>query len=116
MVINRDGNDYSNIEFVSYTGKYPNLCSGVLTLRICGEECVFGHNCEDFDCKTGLYKDENYDKFWISGGCIGGDGVAYRDEWNIICEELPKKYRKYVDEIDRVFNDNVEWGCCGGCS
>ena len=32
------------VEFVSYTGTYPNLCSGVLTLRIDGEEVRFGHD------------------------------------------------------------------------
>ena len=26
-----------DIEFVSYNGKYPNLCSGVLTLRVDGQ-------------------------------------------------------------------------------
>ena len=27
---------------------------------------------------------------------------------------LPNKYKKYATEIDRVFNANVEHGCCGG--
>lgn len=26
------------VEFVSYTGKWPNLCSGILTLNIDGVE------------------------------------------------------------------------------
>lgn len=30
-------------------------------------------------------------------------------------DKLPEKYRKYASEIDRAFNDNVEYGCCGGC-
>ena len=30
------------VEFVSYTGEFPNLCRGVLTLRIDGEEVRFG--------------------------------------------------------------------------
>lgn len=25
------------VEFVSYTGEYPNLCSGILTVKIDGE-------------------------------------------------------------------------------
>jgi hypothetical protein len=31
-----------NIEFVSYNGKYPNLCSGKLTVKIDGKEVSFG--------------------------------------------------------------------------
>lgn len=30
-----------HVEFVSYTGKYPNLCNGTLTLRIDGKEVRF---------------------------------------------------------------------------
>ena len=35
--------------------------------------------------------------------------------WVIDVNELPEKYRKYAMEINEVFNDNVPWGCCGGC-
>ena len=27
----------------------------------------------------------------------------------------PEQYRKYAAEIDLVFNENVPYGCCGGC-
>ena len=48
------------VEFVSYTGEYPNLCRGVLTLCIDGEEVRFGHNYGVFESwKT----DGNYDAF-----------------------------------------------------
>ena len=30
-------------------------------------------------------------------------------------EEVPDKYKKYIVDIDYVFNANVEFGCCGGC-
>lgn len=40
MVINRP--ECKNVvEFVSYTGKYPNLCSGVLTLKINGKTYIY---------------------------------------------------------------------------
>lgn len=121
MIINRENERKTeNVEFVSYTGKYPNLCSGVLTLKICGEECVFGHNSRDYDYKTGHYKDGNYDAFWSSGGSAGFNGgysnsYVNQGEWHTDVEALPEKFKKYADEIDRVFNDNVEHGCCGGC-
>lgn len=30
------------IEFVSYDGEYPNLCSGVFTVKLDGVETSFG--------------------------------------------------------------------------
>lgn len=30
----------------------------------------------------------------------------------IDAQKLSEKYRKFAGEIDRVLNDNVEWGCC----
>lgn len=37
------------------------------------------------------------------------------NEWVINVEELPEELKKYALEIDKVFNENVEQGCCGGC-
>lgn len=46
MLINNDINlESEHVEFVNYSGCYPNLCRGVLTLRIDGEEVKFGHDC-----------------------------------------------------------------------
>ena len=28
---------------------------------------------------------------------------------------VPNKYKKYAADIDIVFNENVEFGCCRGC-
>lgn len=33
------------VEFVSYDGDFPNLCSGTLVLRIDGEEVMFPKYC-----------------------------------------------------------------------
>ena len=46
---------------------------------------------------------------------MGDDYEAYRGKWQIDVEEIPEEYRKYASEIDKVFNDNVPYGCCGGC-
>lgn len=43
MLINRNNNETNHVEFVSYSGKWPNLCSGELTLEIDGEEVAFGY-------------------------------------------------------------------------
>ena len=58
MVINSSKDNV--VEFVSYTGKYPNLCSGVLTLKINGKIYTFGYG-------------QKYDKFWESGGGLDRD-------------------------------------------
>lgn len=35
--------------------------------------------------------------------------------WIIHTTDIPAQYQKYAHEIDEVFNNNVERGCCGGC-
>lgn len=110
----------SHVEFISYTGHYPNLCSGMLTLRIDGDIVKFGHDLScKYDFKTGKYLDDNYNKFWMSGGCIkyiNGNYTTKKNSWIIDANKLPDKYKQYAAEIDVVFNKNVSYGCCGGCS
>lgn len=86
-----------NVEFVSYDGDYPNLCSGELVLRINGKEVSLGR------CL-----------------CSGGS-VWFDDDW---CEHVgcgpwsvnvPEEFKQYEEEITNVVNENVPWGCCGGC-
>ena len=96
-----------HVEFVDYTGRYPHLCHGVLTLMIDGKPVTFGSAKADFPC------------FWCSGGSVQFDSKmgehVTSGEWIIDADVLPKEYRKYAIEIDYVFNKNVEHGCCGGC-
>ena len=86
------------VEFVSYDGKWPNLCSGTLVLKINGEEKVFPEYC--------MY----------SGGT-----VAFDDDWEETVTQgpwtvdVPDELLDYKEEIEKVVNDNVPWGCCGGC-
>lgn len=109
----------NHVRFISYTGEYPCLCDGVLTLEIDGEEVKFGHVAGSYDWETEKYKDDNYDRFWNSGGCIQSDrdGMLYSEqaEWEIDVDDLPEQYRKYAAEIDREMNSNMPYGCCGGC-
>lgn len=91
-----------HVKFVNYTGKYPNLCNGILTLEIDGKEEVFGY-CQS---RHG---------FWCSGGGCTAGYETYQGEWIIDVDEIPYEYQKYAREIDEVFNENVPYGCCGGC-
>ena len=107
----------NHVEFISYTGKYPNLCRGILTLKIDGKEVSFGH---DYAISNSWNTDGNYNEFWVSGGTTyftnGWNDAHVEDgEWIIYKEDLPEKYKKYYNEIKEVFNDNVPFGCCGGC-
>lgn len=117
MIRNKDSKIESHIKFIEYTGEYPNLCRGVLTLEIDGEIVKFGHDYKGFESwKT----DGNYDSFWCSGGSVGftdnwTNSYVECGEWEIDVNEIPEEYRKYAEEIDEVFNNNVDWGCCGGC-
>lgn len=117
-----------HVYFLNYTGDYPNLCRGILTLKIDGKVIQFGDKYKFVKSawdKTATMMEEEYNrrygvdifpKFWVSGGSIGSyyNGVCQR-EWIINNDDIPEQYRKYACEIDRVFNMNVEWGCCGGC-
>ena len=103
MLVGTIPKEGKHVKFISYTGKYPNLCSGILTLEIDGEKATFG-------------LDGQYEEFWRSGGyVIWNADIVATDEWLIEIECLPQKYQKYAREIDEVFNANVEHGCCGGC-
>lgn len=87
-----------NIEFISYDGRYPNLCRGELVIKVNGKEWKL-NNC------------------LASGGRIyfGPDweaNIEYGD-WSVV--SLPPELEPYRDEIEEVVNENIPNGCCGGC-
>lgn len=110
----------SVVKFVSYTGRYPSLCLGILTLEIDGEKYIFGHKSV-FEKKT-VKEDEStlLKCFWNSGGQCGYDekkGVEYlkKGAWRVEVNNLPKNLRPYASQIEKTLNDNIPQGCCGGC-
>lgn len=97
------------VKFLYYTGKWPNLCSGELALEIKGEKVTFSPR--GYVPNVGIYP-----CFWSSGGGLNPNYEGtYQREWKIDVNKIPEEYRKYAAEIDKVFNENVEWGCCGDC-
>lgn len=109
------------VEFVKYTGSYPCLCSGVLTVKIDGTEYTFGVDTSLPMKKMLEFIDsEDYlPKFWTSGGGVYFDNDYNEDvrsaPWELMENELPDKFKKYGQELIDVFNQNVPHGCCGGC-
>lgn len=98
------------VEFVDYSGAYPCLCFSEVTLKIDGKVVKF--------CK---YKDaaEETGKPYLalsSGGHAGFDEdwnkIVTHEPWSI---DLDPRYAELKDEILEVINDNIPWGCCGGC-
>ena len=86
------------VEFVSYNGKWPNLCSGLLVLSIDGKIVEF----QDYCMRSGgtVWFDEHWDEHVECGA------------WSV---DVPEEYTHLTDEIEKCVNDNVPWGCCGGC-
>lgn len=93
MLTNRNNNETKHVNFVSYTGSYPNLCGGVLTLEIDGKEITFGYGFNSKDKLT-------YRPFWSSGGGLmpNYDG-AWQDEnfkpiTQIFCKDTIELFEK----------------------
>lgn len=103
------------MKFISYSGRWPNLCSGVLMLEIDGEEITFGIDYSK-DWKEQLNSPTYNPRFWSSGGYLDDDYCAHEGEWLIDKAGIPERFRQYAAEIDYVFNENVPYGCCGGCA
>ena len=102
-------NNKPEIEFVSYNGEYPCLCYGTLTLKVNGRKMKFGIKSK-------------HPQFWSSGGNVSFDSEwaehVTRGEWKWSCYEedkLPADITNNKEYVMDLFNDNVQWGCCGGC-
>jgi hypothetical protein len=90
----------SRVKFVSYDGAFPNLCSGTLILNVDGKNITFPDYCLS------------------SGGNVSFDDEMNEEvtegEWSIskFPESFPFELRQ---EATDIVNENVEYGCCGGC-
>lgn len=130
--------EYRMIEFVSYEGKFPNLCEGLLVVRIDGRLYAFSPYYDSmyrtfwnrFN-RTEALEDDSITKvsgFYLrSGGYIdwGEDGEnpkIVKRKW--IIDDKAMKLENGVrfilsgeqkSELEKVINQNIELGCCGGC-
>lgn len=126
------------IEFVSYEGKFPNLCEGLLVVRIDGRLYAFSPYYDSmyrsfwnrFN-RTEALEDDSITKvsgFYLrSGGYIdwdedGENPKIVKRKW--IIDDKAMKLENGVrfilsgeqkSELEKVINQNIELGCCGGC-
>lgn len=122
------------IEFISYDGEYPNLCRGLLLVSIDGIKYAFcpyiDHFWEEKNRRPILEDDSIIKVFGFS--MISGGSCHYNDEtedyevesgeWNIDADYLEYENGvKFVlsdrqkQELKDCVNENIEYGCCGGC-
>ena len=93
----KDIEKFCNIEFVGIIEKPWALCGSTVILKINGQEIEFDH-------------------ILGSGGSVswGEDGDEINHgPWCV--GNLPEYLEKYEEEITKIINENVDWGCCGGC-
>jgi len=90
------------LKFVSYTGEWPTLCMGTLILSLDGEDITFPPFCLESGGDVWFGKD------W--------SGHITKGPWCIVKFPEALQYDKALQqEAVRLVNENVDWGCCGGC-
>lgn len=88
------------LKFKSYDGSFPNLCSGKLIMELDGKDIEFPDHCL-VSCGS-VYFDDDSNEHVESG------------EWYI--DDFPNGFPKELEEeADKIVNENIELGCCGGC-
>lgn len=122
------------LEFISYDGEYPNLCSGLLLVNIDNIKhalCPYMDHFWNEKNRRTILEDDSIIKVY-GFGMISGGSCPYNEEiedyevesgeWNIDTDYL--KYENGVrfvlsdrqkQELKDCINESVEYGCCGGC-
>jgi hypothetical protein len=88
-----------NVEFVSYSGKFPSLCYGDLVFKWNGKEWTINN--------------------LSSGGSLDENWHASSGDWKIKDRDWPEDFPEDPNlrkAVVQMVNDNVPPGCCGGCS
>ena len=88
------------VEFISYDGAYPNLCSGQLILKV--DEETYNFPAHSMSSGGNVSFDENWSEEVTSG------------PWSIY--DWPNEFPENAKELAiEIINENVQPGCCGGC-
>ncbi len=95
-----------HVRFISYDGEYPNLCRGTLIIEVDGREYKFSPYKKSAD-------DDSLRSFLVFWRRVRYKLPSIHERMG---DKLPLELQMYADEIDRVFNERVSYGCCGGCA
>lgn len=88
---------------IEYDGEYPNLCSGHLKVWLGNDFYDFGQYC--LSSGGSCYFENDY-----------ADEVVKQGEWSINEYSIPENFpEEYLDDVLKVINEEITWGCCGGC-
>lgn len=89
----------NRLKFISYDGKYPNLCAGILIIELDGVKVTFEPHSL---CSGGsVWFDEHWNEYITEG------------PWSIT---MPYDFPKELyQELKDLINENIPLGCCGGC-
>jgi len=89
-----------DVKFVSYDGKYPNLCSGTLVIRLGSREWKIHR----LTSGGGVWFDKQ------------GNEQVDEGDWSIEDQNFPEGFPESLKEkVLKVVNESVDHGCCGGC-
>lgn len=89
------------IEFIKYTGKWPTLCSGDLYFKVNDKKYKIG----------GLFPGG---EVGFKGG-YSGESYIKKGPWRLPDYNFSEELKPYKRLITKMVNENVEYGCCGGC-
>lgn len=107
----------NDVEFVSYDGVYPCLCMGTLCAKVNGNTYYFHYSYAEKATDPQYEGTVWLPPFWVSGGGIDeADFSVNRSKWQkSSCNEYPSEVRDNLDRLLELFNEHVQFGCCGGC-
>lgn len=101
------------VEFVSYDGEHPNLCSGALSVKLDGKPVIFKHSYK-------AKEDEEFFKpFWFADEYYyfgeNNRAIVNLNGWAFVGDDFPEELSQYYFELCHVFAENVSAPHCGGC-
>ena len=90
-----------NLKFISYNGRAPNLCNGELLMELNEQIIRFPEHC----LKSGGSCSYSYSE---------NEKIITEGTWSIT--KFPYNFSNELkEEAIKLVNENIPWGCCGGC-